>query len=146
MTAQANACSGARAHTGSCAPAALLLGGAANIALAALFFGGAANVALAEDPCPSAAGPVALGSAQWNGWGLGLENTRYQPEPAIRASDVAKLSLKWAYGYPSGAQFGQPTIVDERVFVTSSAGRIYSLDSKTGCTYWTYDAAAGSRS
>jgi polyvinyl alcohol dehydrogenase (cytochrome) len=35
--------------------------------------------------------------------------------------------------------------VDERLFVTSSTGRIYSLDSKTGCTYWTYDAAAGSR-
>ena len=53
--------------------------------------------------------------------------------------------LKWAFGYPSGTEFGQPTVVDGRLFVTSSAGRIYSLDSKTGCTYWTYDAAAGSR-
>ncbi len=74
-----------------------------------------------------------------------LDNTRYQPEPAIRASDVAKLALKWAYGYPSGTEFGQPTVVDERLFVTSSTGRVYSLDSKTGCTYWTYDSAAGSR-
>jgi polyvinyl alcohol dehydrogenase (cytochrome) len=123
----------------------LLLGGAANAALAGLLFAGAANVARAENACPSPAGPVALGSAQWNGWGLGLDNTRYQPEPALRASDVAKLALKWAYGYPSGTEFGQPTIVDQRVFVTSSSGRIYSLDSKTGCTYWTYDAAAGSR-
>src|SRR3984957_3008315 len=114
-------------------------------ALAALLLGGAANVAFADNACPSPAGPVALGSAQWNGWGRGLDNTRYQPEPAIRDSDVSKLKLKWAYGYANGTEFGQPTIVDGRVFVTSSGGRIYSLDAKTGCTYWTYDAAAGSR-
>ena len=114
-------------------------------ALAALLLSGAANAAPQDNVCPDRAGPVALGSVQWNGWGRGLDNTRYQPEPAIRASDVAKLALKWAYGYPSGTEFGQPTVVDERIFVTSSAGRIYSLDSKTGCTYWTYDAAAGSR-
>jgi polyvinyl alcohol dehydrogenase (cytochrome) len=113
-------------------------------ALAALLIGGAAHAA-SDAACPSAAGAVALGSAQWNGWGRGLDNTRYQPEPAIRASDVAKLALKWAYGYPNGTEFGQPTVVDERIFVTSSAGRIYSLDAKTGCTYWTYDSAAGSR-
>ena len=27
----------------------------------------------------------------------------------------------------------------------SSAGRVYALDAKTGCTYWTFDAPAGSR-
>jgi polyvinyl alcohol dehydrogenase (cytochrome) len=115
-------------------------------AVAALLLGGAANVALGDNVCPAAAGPVALGSVQWNGWGRDLDNTRYQPEPAIRANDVAKLALKWAYGYPSGTEFGQPTVVDGRLFVTSSAGRVYSLDSITGCTYWTYDAASGVRS
>jgi polyvinyl alcohol dehydrogenase (cytochrome) len=93
--------------------------------------------------CAESAGPVALGSAQWNGWGRGLENTRYQPEPAIRASDVPKLALKWAFGYPGTPVAGQPTVVDGRVFVTSAAGLVYSLDSKTGCIYWTYDAPAG---
>src|ERR1700682_656665 len=115
----------------------------APLMIAALALGGPATVARALGDCPSPAGPVALGSAQWNGWGRGLDNTRYQPEPAIRASDVPKLALKWAYGSAGGTEFGQPTVVDERLFVTSSPGRIYSLDSKTGCTYWTYDAAAG---
>jgi polyvinyl alcohol dehydrogenase (cytochrome) len=111
----------------------------------ALLLCGAANPAAADGLCPNPADPVALGSAQWNGWGHGLDNTRYQPEPAIRASDVPKLALKWAYGYANGSEFGQPTVVDGRLFITSSSGRIYSLDAKTGCTYWTYDAAAGSR-
>jgi len=44
-----------------------------------------------RNACESPGGPVALGSALWNGWGRDLDNTRYQPEPAIRASDVAKL-------------------------------------------------------
>src|ERR1700722_6260908 len=118
-------------------------------ALAALLLACAANTALGDNACPNAAGAVALGSVQWNGWGRGLDNTRYQPEPAIRASDVSKLALKWAVRSPSndpkpgGAEFGQPPGVDERLFLTGAAGRIYSLDAKTGCTYWTYDAAAG---
>jgi polyvinyl alcohol dehydrogenase (cytochrome) len=95
--------------------------------------------------CATRSEPVAIGSVQWNGWGKDLENTRYQPVPALRDVDVPKLALKWAYGYQGGTQFGQPTIVDGRLFVTSSAGRIYALDAKTGCTHWTYDAAAGSR-
>jgi polyvinyl alcohol dehydrogenase (cytochrome) len=118
----------------SLAPAALLC-----IAAAAA----AADVLPEKNLCADPAGPVALGSAQWNGWGRDLDNTRYQPEPAIRATDVPKLALKWAFGYQGSAVSGQPTIVDGRVFVASATGRVYSLDSKSGCTYWTYDAPAG---
>jgi polyvinyl alcohol dehydrogenase (cytochrome) len=59
--------------------------------------------------------------------------------------DVPKLALKWAFGFQGGNEFGQPTLVDGRLFVTSSAGRVYALDAKSGCTYWTFDAPAGSR-
>jgi polyvinyl alcohol dehydrogenase (cytochrome) len=104
-----------------------------------------AALAPEKNLCAARAEPVAIGSAQWNGWGRDLDNTRYQPEPAIRATDVAKLALKWAFGAQSGAEFGQPTVVDGRLFIASSAGRVYALDSKTGCTYWTFDAGAGSR-
>src|ERR1700721_4821280 len=99
---------------------------AVSSALAALLLVGAAGVARGENTCPNPAGAVALGSVQWNGWGRSLDNARYQPEPAIRASDVAKLALKWAFGYPSndtksgGTEFGQPTVVDERLFLTSA--------------------------
>jgi polyvinyl alcohol dehydrogenase (cytochrome) len=95
--------------------------------------------------CSEPSAPLAVGSAQWNGWGRDIENTRYQPEPALRATDVPKLALKWAYGFQGSAVAGQPTVVDGRLFVASAVGRVYSLDAITGCTYWTYDATAGVR-
>jgi polyvinyl alcohol dehydrogenase (cytochrome) len=98
-----------------------------------------------QNICADPATPLALGSAQWNGWGRDIENTHYQPEPAIRAIDVPKLALKWAFGYQGSAVAGQPTVVDGRLFVLSAVGRVYSLDARTGCTYWTFDAAAGAR-
>src|SRR5271166_1052913 len=122
-----------------------------------------------ETLCPKPAGPVAVGAAQWNGWGGDIDNSRYQPEPAIRASDVSRLRFKWAYGYageaandtpndtPNGTRngtldgaldgaatdAGQPTVVDGRLFAASVTGSVYALDAVTGCTYWSFDAAAG---
>jgi polyvinyl alcohol dehydrogenase (cytochrome) len=132
----------ALSHAWLCAPVVLLLAGLLESAAAA-----EAPPVLPPEKnlCATRAEPVAIGSAQWNGWGRDIDNTRYQPEPAIRASDVPKLALKWAFGYQAGTEFGQPTVVDGRLFITGSAGRIYALDARSGCTYWTYDAAAGSR-
>jgi polyvinyl alcohol dehydrogenase (cytochrome) len=111
--------------------------------------GPADSAAVALQPekftCPDQAEPVALGTALWNGWGRDLDNSRYQPEPAIRASDVSKLTLKWAFGYQGGGEFAQPTVVDGRLFIAGARGRVYSLDAKTGCTYWTFDGPSGSR-
>jgi polyvinyl alcohol dehydrogenase (cytochrome) len=84
-------------------------------------------------------------TAGWNGWGRDLDNTRYQPEPGLLATDVPHLKVKWAFGYRATYIYGQPTIVGGRVYVTSSTGRVYSLDAKTGCTHWTFDAAAAVR-
>jgi polyvinyl alcohol dehydrogenase (cytochrome) len=106
----------------------------------------AAPLQPALNVCAEPSAPVATGTAQWNGWGRDLENTRYQPEPALRAADAAKLRLKWSYGYDGARDNGQPSVVDGRVFVASASGRVFALDARTGCTYWTYDAAAGSNS
>src|SRR6202453_3111797 len=92
-----------------------------------------AGPAAAQLLCSDNPGPVALGSAQWNGWGHGVENTRYQPEPAIRATDVSRLALKWGFGYPgASAVSGQPTIVDGRVFVAGAAGSAASVEAGGG--------------
>jgi polyvinyl alcohol dehydrogenase (cytochrome) len=85
------------------------------------------------------------GGSSWNGWGVDLNNTRYQPDPGLTVADIPHLKVKWAFGYRASYIYGQPTIVGGRVYVTSSVGRVYSLDAKTGCTHWTFDAGAAVR-
>lgn len=93
--------------------------------------------------CADIAGPVAVGTAQWNGWGRDPDNSRYQPEPALRATDVGRLAVKWAYGFHGSEDAGPPAVVDGRLFFGDSAGHVHALDARTGCTYWTYEAGAG---
>jgi polyvinyl alcohol dehydrogenase (cytochrome) len=85
----------------------------------------------------------------WNGWSPGLSNTRFQPANAadLSAAKVGRLKLKWAFGLPAAdSVYGQPTIVDGRIFVTSDAGYVYSLDATTGCVHWSFLAGTGIRS
>lgn len=84
----------------------------------------------------------------WNGWGNGTANNRFQSAAAagLTAASVPNLKLKWAFGFPGGTSaFGQPTVVAGRVFVGSDIGYVYSLDAATGCVYWSYRAQAGVR-
>jgi polyvinyl alcohol dehydrogenase (cytochrome) len=85
----------------------------------------------------------------WNGWGVDLVNSRMQSADAagIRAEDVPKLKVKWAFGFPSASTvFGQPTVVGGRIFAGSNNGTVYSLDARTGCIYWTFRATGQVRS
>jgi polyvinyl alcohol dehydrogenase (cytochrome) len=80
--------------------------------------------------------------AAWNGWGVDLSNTRFQPANAagLTAAQVPRLKLKWAFGYPTGVSSnGQPTIASGRVFVGSDNGFVYALDAATGCVYWSFE-------
>jgi polyvinyl alcohol dehydrogenase (cytochrome) len=118
---------------------------AATLAVVAWSVAGLVRAAAADRPCPASANPgtpVAIGTAEWNGWGRDDGNSRYQPEPALRATDVPKLALRWAYALAPARSYSQPTVVGGRVFVASSNGWVYSLAARTGCTYWTFDAAA----
>ena len=98
--------------------------------------------------CP--AGPVDLQSAQaWNGWSADPRNTRFQPGPAagLAPTEVPRLKVKWAFGFPGVSAAGsQATVVGSRVFVGSRNGIVYSLDAKTGCLVWAFEADAGVRS
>src|SRR5262249_32447915 len=78
----------------------------------------------------------------WSGWG-GAGNARFQSKTAsgLTPGDVRKLTLKWAFGFPDGkSMYSQPAVAFGRVFVGNDNGVVYSLDSKTGCAYWAYQA------
>lgn len=82
----------------------------------------------------------------WNGWGINTSNTRHQTATTITADNVTKLDVKWAFGFPnSRTVFGQPSIVNGRVFVGSDTGEVYSLNASTGCVHWMYKAENGVR-
>jgi polyvinyl alcohol dehydrogenase (cytochrome) len=84
--------------------------------------------------------------ADWNGWGVDPTNSRFQPNPGLPASDIPKLKLKWAFGFPGdNSAAAQPTVVGGRVFVGSNKGTVYSLDQSTGCIIWSFTAGAGVR-
>jgi polyvinyl alcohol dehydrogenase (cytochrome) len=91
--------------------------------------------------CATGPGPLRLGNADWNGWGVDAANTRYQPRPGLTAADVPQLKLKWAFAFEGDTvRSAQPSVVGNRVFVAGANGSVYSLDAATGCTYWKYDA------
>jgi polyvinyl alcohol dehydrogenase (cytochrome) len=84
----------------------------------------------------------------WNGWGVDVANTRFQEAKSsgISADQIPRLKLKWAFGFPNGAQaYGQPSMVAGRIFVASDISYIYSLDAATGCVHWSYQAQTGVR-
>ena len=112
--------------------------------------------------------PVAnLSAPSWNGWSPDMtRNNRFQPAKAagglgpkesgptedlrrhgFSAAAVARLELKWAFGLPhTSSAYGQPTVVDGRVFIGSDSGYLYSIDAATGCVHWSFQAQAGLRS
>jgi polyvinyl alcohol dehydrogenase (cytochrome) len=85
---------------------------------------------------------------QWNGWGNGVANTRFQTaqQAGLTAAQIPNLKLKWAFGLAgANSSRSQPAIAGGRFFVAAETGMVYALDAKTGCTYWTFKAPAGVR-
>jgi polyvinyl alcohol dehydrogenase (cytochrome) len=79
------------------------------------------------------------------GWGMTLEGTRYvAPQAAkLRAADVPKLELKWAFAFSGATRArSQPTVGAGALYVGSQSGLVYALDFDTGCVRWTYQAEA----
>ena len=83
------------------------------------------------------------GHSAWNGWGANIANTRFQSAAAagVTASDVPALKLKWAFALGDGTTVrSQPGVGDGHVFVANLQHEVYSLDARTGCIQWTFEA------
>ncbi len=105
---------------------------------------GPSPFAQVDPPKCAVAKPFSMRGAGWNGWGTDARNHRYQANGGLKASDVPRLKVKWAFTY-IGARYSQPIVVGGRLFMTSGSGTVYAFDAKSGCYYWRYEAGAGVR-
>ena len=88
--------------------------------------------------------PIRPGPADWVGFGRDPAADRFQPHTAINAANVGRLKLKWSFAI-SGGRNGQPSVVGDRLFLTTGAGDAFSLDAATGCVHWQTSLGSGSR-
>ena len=89
-------------------------------------------------PAPSFGGP------RWNGWSPSVDNARFQAASGLKAQDVARLKMKWAFRFAGGVA-GQPAVVGGRVYFGAGGGRVYALDARTGCVHWRSEIKGGVR-
>lgn len=97
--------------------------------------------------CPASAPAFDADPAapHWNGWGVDVSQTRFQPAgmAGLSAQDVPRLKLKWAFAFADVMRVtAQPTVVGGRLFIGSHFGWVYSLDAASGCVAWKYRAGA----
>ncbi len=104
----------------------------------------ATEASVASGACSSLAPPL-KDLAGWNGWGLDSSNSRFQPAKVagLTREQVPRLKLKWAIGFPNtNAASAQPAVSAGRVFVGGGDGTVFALEARSGCTYWSFKAAA----
>lgn len=88
--------------------------------------------------------PIRPGASDWNGFGRDPQGTRFQANPGLKAADVSKLKVKWAFSV-GGGRYGQPSVIGEHLFVSTGGGFVFDLDPASGCVRWRAKLAASSR-
>jgi polyvinyl alcohol dehydrogenase (cytochrome) len=79
------------------------------------------------------------------GWGL-TPGDAHAVAPAVAglgSTKAADLRLKWAFAFPNALRVrSQPTLGAGAIFVGSHDGSVFSLDRRTGCVRWVFQAGA----
>ena len=77
--------------------------------------------------------------------GWGHDSSRFIPAAVagLKAAEVPRLKLKWAFAYPAAQRArSQPAIGWGAIFVGSQDGTVYAFDLDNGCTRWTFRSSA----
>ena len=83
---------------------------------------------------------------QWNGWGNGLDQKRFQSSSIsnISLKNLSKLKLLWAYGFSSSNKVdAQPTVIGNVVYSSGGTNLIHAIDLLTGCKVWSASLSVG---
>ena len=83
---------------------------------------------------------VIPGGFQTRGWGFDPENSRRIPTPdaGLNSKDLANLQVAWTLAFPGTTTLrSQGVVVGTTLFYAAGqAGRLYALDTATGCAKW----------
>jgi PQQ-dependent dehydrogenase (methanol/ethanol family) len=83
----------------------------------------------------------AANASDWGVYGGDTGNTRFSQNTQVNASNVSKLSVKWALQLGTNrSQESTPIIVGDTMYVTSSFGpkNVFAVNAKTGEVKWRY--------
>ena len=74
----------------------------------------------------------------WTAWGGSPSGTGFRTldQAGFSADQIPDLELRWVTR-------SQPSVIGNQVIVGTQFGEVYSLDAKSGCIQWTYEAEAG---
>jgi len=121
--------------------------------LAVLLVGGIHGCSKAPDVAQVAAGPAATGKLDeqrllavasepgaWLTSGRDFGKTHYSPLELINQQNVGKLGFAWQYetGTVRGME-ATPVVIDDVMYVTGVAGRVYALDAASGKLLWQFE-------
>ncbi len=84
-------------------------------------------------------GPITAGKSDWTSVGFDERSTRYQPNPGLTVDQVKRLKVKWSFAMAGGSM---PTVIGDWLFIANRTGKLYALDTKTGCVHWAADIAS----
>src|SRR4029453_18819266 len=95
------------------------------------FLGTASTIERRRDELsnPCSAGTAWKDAPGWANWGAGPTNMRFQAakEAGLKAEDLPKLTVKWAFAFPDASVLrSQPAIYRGPVFVGTPAGTMNS--------------------
>ena len=87
---------------------------------------------------PLAAHPTGVDDVYSRGWGIDARNTRFQPRSEIRADNVDRLQLKWAYALHSSSPRSYPLVTRDTIYIGDSGYGLVALDRDSGCERWVF--------
>ncbi|MFS2139684.1 PQQ-dependent dehydrogenase, methanol/ethanol family [Duganella sp. Dugasp56] len=79
--------------------------------------------------------------ADWPSYGRTSDEQRFSPLAKINEKNAARLGLAWEASLES-PRFGieaSPIVVDGVMYVSSSWGRVFAFDARTGKSLWAFD-------
>ena len=76
-----------------------------------------------------------------DGWGIEQNNQRLQRDTTIDRASLARLKLKWAYGFANEKPRSWPLVSEDTIFIGDTGLGVVALDRKSGCTRWVHKHA-----